>query len=116
MIVRQPFAFKQETKSIDGMLEISLRGCFASLLKLVEVILNLFRIKASRKALKVQSYGRHMTAIVIEGSGAAAENGDVTFKAIEESFESANFTAGAIEILIKSQFFRRFFFVVIIKV
>ncbi len=96
------------------MLEIGLGGCFAALLQLVEVIFNLFGVQLGRQALKVQGQGSHMAAVIVEGAGASAQNGNIALKALQQFGKSLNFTACPMEIAIPSQFFQRFFFVVII--
>jgi|GEM_PF-3310274 len=53
VIVRKPLTLQQKAKAINGMLEIRLAGCLASLLQFVEIVLYLLRIKIRRKALKM---------------------------------------------------------------
>ena len=55
-----------------------------------------------------------MAAVVVKSSLAAAQNRNVALEALQQLCKTINFTTGTIEILIIPQFFRRFFFVVII--
>ena len=54
-----------------------------------------------------------MAAVIVKSPGAAAQDRDIAFKALQECGKSINFTTGTIEVLVIPQFFRRFFFVVI---
>ena len=113
-VIRQTFSFQQEAKAINGVFKISLRWCMAALLQPVQIIFDLFGIKLGRQALKIQSDSSYMTTVIIKGARAAAQDGNIAFKALQQFCKSINFTTGTIEIFIPSQFFRRFFFVVII--
>lgn len=41
-----------------------------------------------------------MAAVVIKGSLASAEDGNITFKALKEFCKAANFATGTIEVLV----------------
>lgn len=103
------------------MFKIGLGGCLAALLEFVKVILHLFGIQFRWQALKVQRNSCYMTTVIIKSAGRTTQDRNITFKALQQFMKSCNFTAGTIEVLIPSQFFRRpacrrgrFFFVVII--
>ncbi len=96
------------------MFKICLGACLAALLQFIKVIPHLFGIQLRRKALKVQRYGCHMTTVIIKSAGRPAQDRNITLKALKQFGKSCNFSAGTIEVLIPSQFFRRFFFAVII--
>jgi hypothetical protein len=55
-----------------------------------------------------------MAAIIIKGSLAAPQDRNVPLEVLQQLCKTINFTTGTIEVLIPPQFFRRFFFVVII--
>ena len=86
----------------------------AALLQPVQIIFDLFGIKLSRQTLKIQSDSSYMTTVIVKRARAAAQDGNIGFKSLQQFCKSINFTTGTIEIFISSQFFRRFFFVVII--
>ena len=86
----------------------------AALLQPVQIIFDLFGIELRRQALKIQSDSSYMTTVIIKRARAAAQDGNIAFKALQQFRKSINFTTGTIEVFIPSQFFRRFFFVVII--
>jgi len=48
----------------------------------------------------VQRHSGYMAAVVVEGSGASAKDGDVAFKALKQCFKAGNFTAGTVEVLV----------------
>ena len=100
VLVRQPFGFKQEAQAVHGVLEIGLGRCLALLLQPVEVVFDLLRIQFSRKTQKVEGHSGDVAAIVVEGTGASAQDGDVAFKALEHCFKPVNFTAGTVEVLV----------------
>jgi hypothetical protein len=100
MLVRQSFGFKQKAQPVNSVFKIGLRGCVAALLQLVEIIFYLFRIQLCRQALKVKGYSCNMAAIVVEGAGAAAQDGDVALKAIKQCFKAINFATGTVEVLV----------------
>jgi hypothetical protein len=54
-----------------------------------------------------------MAAVIIKGAATAAQDRNITFKALQQFCKSVNFTAGTVEVFIPPQFFRRFFFVAI---
>ena len=83
MQVRQPLCFEQEAQSIDRVFKIRLRGCFAALLQIEKIVLNLFRIQAGRQALKVECYSCNMAAIIVEGAWTSAEDRNIAFEALE---------------------------------
>lgn len=72
----------------------------AALLQLVQIIFYLFGMELSRQALKVERHGGNVTAVVVEGAGASTQDGDVAFEALKQSFKSANFTTGTVEVLV----------------
>lgn len=53
VLIRKPFSFEQEEKPINGMFEVSLGRRFASFVELVEVILDLFRLKFCGQAAEM---------------------------------------------------------------
>lgn len=83
MFIRQAFCFEQEAKPVNGVLKIRLRRCAAALLQFVEIIFNLLGIEFCWQALKVKSDRCHMPAVIIEGAGTSAKDGNVAFKALE---------------------------------
>jgi hypothetical protein len=74
----------KKPQAINGVLKISLKGCFAALLQSVQVILYLIFIQFSGQAAKVQRHGGNMAAVVIECAGAAAQYADVALKALQQ--------------------------------
>ena len=72
----------------------------ASLLQLIEIILHLFGIQFCRQAIEVKCEGSHMTAVIIKGSFAATEYGDVPFESLQQFGKSGNFTTGPIEVFV----------------
>jgi hypothetical protein len=83
MLVGQSFCFEQEAEPIYGVFEISLGGCFAALLQQVEIIFYLFGIEFCWQALEVERHGSNVAAVVIEGAGTSAQDGDVALKSIQ---------------------------------
>lgn len=83
VLVRQSFCFEQKAKSVNGVLEIRLRKCVAALLQFEQIIFYLLGIEFRGETLKVKSDRCNMAAIVVEGAGTSAKNGNVAFKALK---------------------------------
>ena len=101
MPVRQSFCFEQEAQSVHSVFEISLRRRGAALLQPEQVVLYLFGIELCRQTLKVKRYSCYMAAVVVEGAWTSSQDGDVTFKALEQCFKARNFTTGSVEVLVE---------------
>lgn len=72
-IVRQSFGFEQEAKSVNGVFEITLGGCFRALLKQEEVVLHLVGIQFGGQTPEMQRHGGHVPRIVLEGFAATSQ-------------------------------------------
>ena len=84
------------------MLKVSLRRCFGALLKFKKIILNLFRVQLGGQGFKMQRQGRHVTGIIIKGSGAFSLDGNIPLKALQEFGKTVNFATGAIQKFVRS--------------
>ena len=100
VLIGQFLSFEQEAETIDRVFEIGLRGRFVALLQLVEVVFYLFRIEFCGQALEVECHRGDVPAIVVEGSGASAEDRNIALKTLEQCLEATNFTAGTVEVLV----------------
>ncbi len=85
----------------------------AALLQFVQIIFYLLGMQLCRQALKVQCHGGHMAAVVVKGAGRAAKDADVALKALQQLAKTCNLTAGPVQVLVVTKFFRRFFLVTI---
>jgi hypothetical protein len=54
-----------------------------------------------------------MAAVVVKGAGRAAKDADVALKALQQLAKTCNLTAGPVQVLVVTKFFRRFFLVTI---
>ena len=83
MTIRKAFAFEHEPESVNGVFEVCLRRCFASLLQLVEIIFDLFFVQFCRQAAKMKRHGCNMAAVVVKGAPASAEDGNIALKMLK---------------------------------
>ena len=100
MTVRKPFTFEHKAKAVNGVFEIGLRRCFASLLKFVEIVFDLFFVQFCRQAAKMKRHGCNMAAVVVKGAPASAEDGNIALKTLKQLLKSCNFTAGTVEVFV----------------
>ena len=100
MFIRQTFGFEQKPKTINSMFKIGLRRCFTPLLQFIEIVLYLFWIQFCREALKMESYGGQVTAVVVESSWASTQDRNIAFKALQKFCKAANFATGTIEVFV----------------
>ena len=98
--VRKPFTFEHKPKPVNSVFEIGLRRCFASLLKFVEIVFDLFFIQLCRQAAKMPRHGCDVAAVVVKGSLASAQDGNIAFKTLKQLLKSCNFTAGTVEVFV----------------
>lgn len=105
----EAFAFEQEPKAVNGMLEIGLGGCFATRLQQVEVILYLLGIEFGRQAIEMHGHGRNVARVAIEGACAASQNADIALKTLQKLVETRHLLAGAVQELVRTKFSRWFF-------
>ena len=102
----EAFAFEQEPKAVNGMLEIGLGGCFTTRLQQVEVILYLLGIEFGRQAIEMHGHGRNVARVAIEGACAAAQNADIALKTLQKLVETRHLLAGAVQELVRTKFSR----------
>lgn len=57
-----------------------------------------------------------MPGIIIKGSGAPAQDGNISFEALQEFGKTVNFARGTVQKFVRSYILRRFFFVAIVNV
>ena len=60
VLVRQSFGFKQKTKTVNGVFEITLGRSVVLFLEQIEIILYLIRFQLGGQAAEVKRYGRHV--------------------------------------------------------
>ena len=97
LAVRQAFGFQQKPQSVNGMFKVRLWRSFGALLKFVEIIFNLLRIQFSRQSFKMQRYSGNVPGIIVEGTFASAQDGNISFKALQEFGKTVNFARGTIQ-------------------
>ena len=88
---RKPLTLQQKTQRVDGVFEIRLTRRFGTVLKFIEIFLNILRIKFQGTATKMQRYGCQMTTITLNGFWTSAQNGQIATETVIESFEALNF-------------------------
>jgi len=91
MLVRKTLTLQQKTQRINGVFEIRLTRRFGTLLKFIEIFLNILCIKFQWTATKMQRYGCQMTTIALNGFGTPAQNGQTATITVIESFKAINF-------------------------
>jgi hypothetical protein len=80
--------------------EVSLGRCFTTLLQFVEVVFDLFFIQFCRQAAKMQGHSCYVAAVVVKGSPASSEDGNIALKTFKQLLKSCNFTAGTVEVFV----------------
>ena len=95
--VRQAFGFQQKPQSVNGMFKVRLWRSFGALLKFVEIIFNLLRIQFSRQSFKMQRYSGNVPGIIVEGTPTSAQDGNISFKALQKFGKTVNFARGTIQ-------------------
>ena len=95
--VRQAFGFQQKPQSVNGVFKVSLGRSFGALLQFKKLIFDLFGIQLGRQGFKMQCQGCHMPGIIVERSGAPAQNGNISFEALQEFGKTVNFARSTIE-------------------
>lgn len=95
--IRQTLSFQQEPKTVYSMLKIRLRRGSAPPLQFKKIIFDLFRIQFGGQSSKVKRQGRHMTGIIIKGSGAPAQDRNIPFEALQQFSKTTNFARGAVQ-------------------
>ena len=100
--VGQTFGFQQEPKAVNGMFKIRLGRGLASLLEFVEVVFDLFGIQFRGQSFKMQGQGGNVTGIIVEGTFASAQDGNISLKALQEFGKTVNFARGTIQDFVRS--------------
>ena len=100
--VGQTFGFQQKTQAVNGMFKVRLRRGLASLLEFVEIIFNLLRIQFSRQSFKMQGQGGNVSRVIVESTFASAQDGNISFEALQEFGKTVNFARGTIQDFVRS--------------
>ena len=66
-------------------------------MKFVEIIFNLLRIQFSRQSFKMQRYSGNVPGIIVEGTFASAQDGDISFEALQKFGKTVNFARGTVQ-------------------
>ena len=100
VLIGQSLRFEQEPEPVNGMLEIGLRRALGLLLKVEQIVVDLFRVELRREFAKIQRDRRYMAGIIVEGTYAPAQNRNGTLKTVQQFGEPGNFALGPVDELV----------------